>query len=219
MTQTASPAIILHDYWRSSSSYRVRIGLNVLGLVYGRHSVDLLNGAQRDADNLQINPQGLVPTLQIDGLYLTQSLAILEYLNETRGFGSSGLLPKDSAGRAKARAIAMAIAMEIQPICIPRVAGYAVAASQGAIVNAEWMQHFIATGLAHVEAMLADTPSEFCYGDTITLADICLVPQIYNARRWGVDLAATPRLAAIAARAEALPAFAAAHPDRFAPVA
>lgn len=204
--------IILHDYWRSSSAYRVRIGLNLLGLAYESRPVDLATGEQRAPDNMKINPQGLVPTLEIDGLVLTQSLAILDYLDETRG---AGFLPTDAAGRAKVRALAMAVAIEVQPLCNLRVAKHAVAASGGAITMQGWMQHFISTGLADFAAMLGDSP--YCYGDTVTLADICLVPQVYNARRWAVDLAALPKLSAIAARAAALPAFAAAHPDAVRP--
>ena len=194
---------VLHDYWRSSSSYRVRIGLAMAGIAYSRVPVDLVKGEQR-AGHLALNPQGLVPVLEIDGLILTQSLAILEYLDETRHLG---LLPADAPGRARVRALAHAVAMEIQPVCNLRVA------AKSGQPTEDWMRAFIAPGLADLEAMLTDTP--FCHGATPTLADLCLIPQVYNARRWGVDL--PPKIAAIAARAEALPAFAAAHPDRFKP--
>ena len=203
--------IILQDYWRSSSAYRVRIALNLLGLVYQSHPVDLVAGAQAEAANLTLNPQGLVPTLSIDGMSLTQSLAIIEYLDETR---HAGFLPSDPPGRARVRALAMAIAMEIQPVCNLRVARHAVEASGGAITTEDWMRHFISLGLSGFEAMLAKAPEgAFCHGDQPSLADLCLVPQIYNARRWGVDLTAFPRTMVIAERMEALPAVAAAHPD------
>lgn len=207
---------VLWDYWRSSSAWRVRIGLNLAGIAWRGLPVDLVAGAQRGAAHLAANPQGLVPVLDIDGQRLTQSLAILEYLDEAHG---AGFLPRDPAGRARVRALAMAVAMEIQPVCNLRVARWAAASSAGAITQEAWMRHFIGAGLADLEAMLAATAGAFCYGDRVTLADICLVPQVYNARRWGVDLEPLPRIAAIAARAEALPAFAAAHPDRVRPAA
>lgn len=206
--------MILHDYWRSSAGYRLRIALNLLGLDYQRHAVDLLAGEQRSADHLARNPQGLVPALEIDGRMLTQSLAILEYLDETR---AAGFLPQEPGARARVRALSYAIAMDIHPVCNLRVARHAVALG-GAATMEGWMQHFITLGLDGVEGLLAQGGAGlFCHGDQIGMADICLVPQVYNARRWGVDLAAFPQVAAIAARAEALPAFAAAHPDRVQP--
>ena len=208
--------IVLYDYWRSSSAYRVRIGLNLAGLAYERRPVDLSQGEQREAAHLGINPQGLVPVLEIDGQRLTQSLAILEYLHSTHG---AGFLPVDAAGQARVRALAYAVAMEIQPVCNLRVARWVEENSGGAIGVQQWMQQFIATGLTDLEAMLAGSDGAFCHGDRVSLADICLVPQVYNARRWGVDLSGLPRISAIVALAEALPAFAAAHPDRVMPEA
>lgn len=204
--------IVLYDYWRSSAAYRVRIGLNLLGLSYHSVPVDLVAGEQRGADNLGRNPQGLVPTLEIDGLRLTQSLAILEYLDETRG---AGWLPQSPAPRAQVRALAYAIAMDTHPVCNLRVARHAV--GLGATMEG-WMQHFIALGLGGVEGMLAQgAPGRFCLGDTPSLADLCLVPQVYNARRWGVDMAAFPNVARVEAEVAALPEVAAAHPDRVKP--
>lgn len=207
--------MILHDYWRSSAAYRVRIGLTLAGLSYRADLVDLLAGDQRGAENLARNPQGLVPTLQIDGLILTQSLAILEYLDETR---NAGWLPQDPGQRAKVRALAYAVAMDIHPICNLHVVRHAVAL--GGTTTEAWMQHFITAGFTGLEAMLAkDQSGRFAAGDMVSLADICLVPQVYNARRWGVDLAAFPRIAAVDGNLSALPAFAAAHPDRVKPFA
>lgn len=207
--------VTLWDYWRSSAAYRVRIGLNLRGIAYRRVPVDLLSGAHKAPEHLARNPQGLVPALAIDGLMLTQSLAILEYLEETRG---PLLLPADPPARARVRALAHAVAMEIHPVCNLSVARHAVAASGGAITMEGWMLHFIPPGLAAIERML-DHPATglWCHGDAPTLADVCLVPQVYNARRWGVPIDSLPRIAAIAARAEAHPAFAAAHPDRVKP--
>ncbi|MBL9054210.1 MAG: maleylacetoacetate isomerase [Tabrizicola sp.] len=205
--------IRLHDYWRSSASYRVRIGLNLVGLGYEPRSVDLTKGEQRGGTHLERNPQGLVPALEIDGLLLTQSLAILEYLDETRG---AGWLPPNAAGRARVRAIAQAVAVDIHPICNLRVARHAEAA--GGIAMTEWMGHFIPLGLEGVEGLLArGETGRYCHGDTVSLADICLVPQVYNALRWNVSLDPFPRIRAIAEACEALPAFAAAHPDKVMP--
>lgn len=206
--------VTLHDYWRSSSAYRVRIGLNLLGIPYRVVPVDLSAGEQRAPEHLKTNPQGLVPVLEIDGLRLTQSLAILEYLEETR---AAGFLPKAPADRARARALAHAVAMEIQPVCNLRVAQHAVSLGGRATMQG-WMHHFITLGFQGLEPMLAEGPiTAFCHGDSPGLADLCLVPQVYNARRWGVDLTPFPRIAAIAARMEALPPVAAAHPDRVKP--
>jgi maleylacetoacetate isomerase len=209
-----SDKIVLHDYWRSSSAYRVRIALNLLGLPYVARHVDLVAGEQRAEGHLAANPQGLVPVLEIDGLRLTQSLAIIEYLDETR---NAGFLPKDPAAKVQARTLAHAIAMEIQPVCNLRVARHAVSLG-GAATTEGWMAHFITLGLQGVEGLLTQHPGPpYCAGETPGLADLCLVPQVYNARRWGVDLAPFPRLVAISTRAEAHPAFAAAHPDRARP--
>ena len=206
---------VLFDYWRSSAAYRVRIALNLIGLSCRQVPVDLLRGEHREAENVARNPQGLVPTLEIDGLVLTQSLAIIEYLEETR---KAGLLPPDPAGHARVRALAYAIAMEIHPICNLSVARHAAEDSAGAITVQGWMQHFIGRGLRALEAML-DHPAtgRFCHGDRAGLADICLAPQVYNARRWEVDLEPLPILRRIAEDLDSLPAFAAAHPDRHKP--
>ncbi|MEJ2002939.1 MAG: maleylacetoacetate isomerase [Maritimibacter sp.] len=200
--------IRLYDYWRSSASYRVRIALGLAGLDWQSDAINLLDGDQRGAVHLARNPQGLVPALEIDGEVLTQSLAIVEYLDETRGLG---LLPDAPLKRARVRALAYAIAMEIHPICNLSVAKHAAEASGGAISMEGWMQHFIANGLAAVEEMM--TGGETCLETGLSLADICLVPQVYNARRWGVDLEPLPKIQRACDYLEALPAFAAAAPE------
>ena len=204
----------LYDYWRSSASYRVRMALNLLGEGFEIVPVDLLRAEQVGAANLARNPQGLVPTVEIDGLTLTQSLAIIEYLNDTRG----GFLPDDAGGRARVRALSYAVAMEIHPICNLRVGRYVEAASGGAVTMKGWQQKFIGEGLAAVEVML-DHPAtgRFCHGDRVTMADLCLVPQVYNARRWEVDVTSFSRISRIVAELEAIPAIAAAHPDKVKP--
>ncbi|MCY0094886.1 maleylacetoacetate isomerase [Hoeflea ulvae] len=203
---------VLYDYWRSSASYRVRIALNLAGIDYTQVVVNLLKGEHKAADNLERNPQGLVPTLEIDGLMLTQSLAIIEYLVETRGVS---LLPDDSAGRARVRALAHAIAMDIHPVCNLSVVGHVLELAGGDdAMRVVWMQKFISQGLAAFEALL-DHPATgyFCHGDAPGLADICLIPQIYNAERWGADLSAFKRIQAIRAACDQVPGFARAHPD------
>lgn len=204
----------LYDYWRSSASYRVRMALNLLGVGFEAIPVDLLQAEQVGAANMARNPQGLVPTVEIDGLTLTQSLAIIEYLNDTRG----GLLPADAAGRARVRALSYAVAMEIHPICNLRVGRYVEAASAGAITMVGWQKKFIGEGLAAVEGMLTHPATgRFCHGDQITMADLCLLPQVYNARRWEVDVTSYVQICRIVAELEAIPAIAAAHPDKVKP--
>ncbi len=202
--------ITLYDYWRSSAAYRVRMALNLLGLRYDRVQVDLTKGEQRGAENTARNPQGLVPTLEIDGLVLTQSLAIIEYLDQTRG----GLLPSDAVSRAQVRALAYAIAMEIAPVCNLSVRTHV--ASLGGMSAEDWQRHYIGKGLAAFEAMLGDA-GQYCHGDAISMADLCLVPQVYNAERVGIDVTSFPQITRIVANLRTVPAIAAAHPDTVKP--
>ena len=176
--------------------------------------VDLTAGEQRGEAHRALNPQGLVPVLEIDGLVLTQSLAIVEYLDETRG---AGFLPGDAAGRARVRALAYAIAMEIHPVCNLRVARHAVEASGGGDHHGglDAGLHRPRPRRRRGDARRRHRP--FATARRSALADICLAPQLYNADRWGVALDAMPRIRAIRAELDALPAVAAAHPDRHAP--
>ncbi|TBZ22486.1 maleylacetoacetate isomerase [Rhizobium leguminosarum] len=207
--------VVLYDYWRSSASYRVRIALNLLGIDYKTVPINLLEGAHKTPDYLTLNPQGLVPTLVIDGGTLTQSLAIIEYLAELRP--EYGLLPPDIADRQKVRALAYAVAMDIHPICNLHVVSHLMTMTEKADAREEWMKHFIADGLRKLEAMIGEGDGAFSFGDMPTMADLCLVPQLYNARRWGVDMTAFKRIVAIDSRCTELPAFQAAHPDRVKP--
>ena len=206
---------VLHDYWRSSASYRVRIALNLKDIAYHTAPIDLLRQAHKSPDHLARHPQGLVPALEIDGLVLTQSLAIVEYLDETRT--SPPLMPADPLGRQRVRALSHVIAMDIHPICNLSVASHvAMLTEAGDQAKADWMRHFIEPGLAAIERML-DHPStgEFCHGDDPTMADCCLVPQVFNARRWDVPVPAP--IAEIVARCAGLDAFDRARPDAVRP--
>jgi maleylacetoacetate isomerase len=207
--------VVLYDYWRSSASYRVRIALNLLGIDYKTVPINLLDGAHRTPEYLALNPQGLVPTLVIDGKTLTQSLAIIEYLAELRP--EYGLLPSDIADRQKVRALAYAVAMDIHPICNLHVVSHLMSMADKADAREEWMKHFITDGLGKLETMIGKADGAFSFGNTPTMADLCLVPQVYNARRWGVELTAFKRIVDIDAGCADLPAFQAAHPDRVKP--
>ena len=205
--------IVLFDYWRSSASYRVRIALETLGLAYRRESIDLLGGAQRSPEHRARNPQGLVPALLIDGHMLTQSLAIIEYLSETRP--QARFLPADPLGRQRVRTLSYAIAMEIHAVCNTGVVGHLMTLTgEGEGARVGWMKKFIGEGLAAVETLLHDPATgTFCHGDAPTMADFCLVPQVYNAERWGADISALESVRRITETCRTLPAFQAAHPD------
>ncbi|WP_240095688.1 maleylacetoacetate isomerase [Thermomonas flagellata] len=206
----------LYSYWRSSAAYRVRIGLHLKGLAYETVPVHLLrDGGQQHAPEYHaLNPQALVPTLMHGQRRLTQSLAILEYLDEL--WPTPPLLPASARDRARVRALAQLVACDIHPLNNLRVLQYFE--REWGVPQAErdgWVRHWIAQGFAALEAQLAGHPSTgpYCDGEQPGLADCCLVPQAYNARRFGVDLAAYPTIARIEAACLALPAFAAARPE------
>lgn len=199
----------LHGYFRSTATWRVRIGLHLKGLPFETLSYDLRAGAQRDPGFLARNPQGLVPALELaDGTVLTQSLAILEWLEETHP--EPPLLPREPFARARARAVALAIAADLHPIqnlgVLKRVEALA-----GADAARQWAHDTIRHGLAAVEAMIA--PAPHALGAAICLADLVIVPQLGNARRFGVDLAPFPSIRAVEAAVADHPAFVAARPD------
>jgi maleylacetoacetate isomerase len=203
--------VVLFDYWRSSASYRVRIALNLKGVAYRSVPVSLVDGEQRDPANLARNHQGFVPTLQIDGQTLTQSLAIIDYLDAR--FPDPPFVPRDPAARSHALARALAVAADIHPIGNLRVLTYlkdVLGVDQAG--RDGWSRHWIAEGFRALEAMAGTGP--FLGGDVPDIADICLVPQMYNARRFGVTLDDYPALVRIDAACQALAPFAAAHPDR-----
>ena len=209
-----SGEIVLYDHWRSSAAYRVRIALNLKGISYRSVPVDLSLGEQGGADYLARNPQGLIPALEIDGNLLTQSLAIIDYLDATRP--TPPIAPADPALRSRDIARALVIAADIHPIqnlrVMNRLKGQFGAAQEQAV---EWNRHWISVGFAALEA---DAPEDGLFGeDSPSLADICLVPQMANARRFETPLDDYPRLVRIDSQLRALPAFAAAAPDAVRP--
>ena len=211
-----SESLQLYSYWRSSAAYRVRIGLNLKGLAYDIVPVHLLHdgGQQHSAEYRGINPQQLVPTLVHGYRRLGQSLAVLEYLDEM--WPEPALLPSTARERQRVRALALLVACDIHPLNNLRVLQYFEQEwNVPQPERDEWVRHWIAEGFTAAEAMVADHPSTgiFCEGNTPSLADCCLIPQIYNARRFGVDMARFPTLHRIEAACLALPAFDAARPE------
>ena len=208
--------IVLFDYYRSSASYRVRIALALKGVDYDRVEVNLLEGAQRDPDYRSLNPQGLVPMLEGDGHRIVQSLAIIDWLEARHP--DPPLLPADPADRAHVLALALTVACDVHPLNNLRVLRY-LGGELGLPEDARnaWYRHWVADGLAALAAMAEGRAGRFLFGDAPTLADICLVPQMFNARRFAVPLDDLPLLVRVDAEAARLPAFVAAHPDRFAP--
>jgi len=209
-------SLTLYTYWRSSAAYRVRIGLNLKGLAYAMVPVHLVRdgGQQHAPEYAALNPQQRVPTLRHGERVLTQSLAILEYLEETHP--QPPLLPADAAGRARVRALAQLVACDIHPLNNLRVLQFFD--REWNVPQAErddWVLHWIREGFAAMEAMLAASPDtgRFCHGDAPGLADCCLLPQMYNARRFSLDLAPFPILRRIEEACLALPAFDAARPE------
>lgn len=208
----------LYTYFRSSAAYRVRIALNLKGLQYEAVPVHLLRGGgeQLQAAYRTVNPAALLPSLEIDdGATLTQSMAIIEYLDETHPAGP--LLPADPLGRARVRALALTVACDIHPLGNLRVLKYLVHELKvNDDAKAAWSRHWISEGFAALEAMLANSPStgRYCHGDTPTLADCCLVPQVFNALRFEVDMTRFPTIARIHAACSELDAFSDAHPSK-----
>ncbi|WP_065754623.1 maleylacetoacetate isomerase [Bradyrhizobium paxllaeri] len=203
----------LHGYFRSSAAYRVRIALNFKGLTAEHLPHHLRKGEQTAPDYLVLNPQGLVPTLEGDGgTVLTQSLAIIEWLDETHP--NPPLLPGDPLRRAKVRAFALAIACDIHPVQNLKVLARLRQLGLAEEKVTEWAAWINREGLAACEALIKGEQGPFCFGDKPTMADLCLVPQLANARRFGVDVSAYPRLLKAEAAAKEMKAFADAAPDK-----
>lgn len=204
---------VLFDYYRSSAAYRVRIALNLKGMAYESVPVNLAAGEQKDAGYRARNPQGLVPMLEVDGQRIAQSLAIIDYLDATRP--EPRLVPQDAGERAHVLGLALIVACDIHPLNNLRVLKYLkndLGVSEEA--KDEWYRHWVAEGLAALEEMARPRAGAFLFGDSPTIADVCLVPQLYNARRFSVPITDYPTLRRADETASAHAAFAAAHPDR-----
>lgn len=203
----------LYSYWRSTTSYRVRAALNLKSVAYDLVPVDLVAGDQRDEDYVALNPNASVPTLVLDdGPVLTQSMAILDYIDAT--WPEPRLIPQDPLERARVMAAANSVACDIHPVNNLRVIG-ALKSRFGATPEQarQWMCHWMGEGFTSLEKQLAQE-TEFSFGPAPDLADLCIVAQIYNARRWGLDLQPFPKLRRVEAACLKVPAIAAAHPDQ-----
>ena len=204
----------LYDYYRSSAAYRVRIGLNLKGVAYDSVDVSLLNGDQRSPEHLARNPQGFVPVLDVGEGVLTQSLAILDYLDAKHP--EPRFVPADPLARSRTLAMALTVACDIHPLNNLRVLNHLKRElSIEEQARNDWYRHWVVQGFDALEQMAGEGP--FLGGDAPDMADICLVPQLFNARRFEVDLTTYPKLVAADAAAQKLEAFAAAHPDRVKP--
>lgn len=216
-TAPATPPILYH-YFRSSSSWRVRWALELKGLAYTEIAVNLLKSEQQQEGYLAKNPLGLVPALEIDGHFLAESVAILEYLEER--FARPPLLPAEPLGRARVRQLVQIISADTQPLQNLSVLRHIGKLAPAAEAPKEWARHYIGRGFTAYEALLhkPDWPrGVYSHGDELTMAELCLVPQCYNARRQGLDLGSWPRIAAIEAAALSTPAAQRSHPDACAP--
>lgn len=202
----------LHSYWRATAPYRVRIGLQLKGCAYDYHAIDLIEGRQREPDYRAVNPQGLVPALDLgDGTVLAQSLAILEWLEETQPTPS--ILPRAALERAVVRRMAGIVACDIHPLNNTRVARKLTELGLEPEVIAGWTRGWIGEGFDALEPLVESYGGAFAFGDSPTIADCCLVPQVYSARRFELDVSPWPKLIAAADHAAAHPAFRAAHPN------
>ena len=213
-----SESLRLYGYWRSSAAYRVRIGLNLKGLAYESMPVHLVRdgGEQHSPAFAQTNPQKLIPVLQHGERLVRQSLAILEYIDEVWS-DAPALLPATARGRARARGLSLMVACDIHPLNNLRVMQYLEREWNAPLPERdEWVRHWIREGFHAFEALLADDPATgtFCEGDQPTMADCCLIPQVYNARRFAVDLTPYPTIFRIEAECLALPAFDTARPEK-----
>lgn len=204
---------VLHDYFRSSAAYRVRIALNLKAVDYESRPVSLVDGAQKSEAYRSLNPQGLVPALQIDGMLLTQSLAIIDYLDAR--FPEPRLVPEDAGERAHVLAMALVVACDIHPLNNLRVLKYLGGPLEiDEPSRDDWYAHWVDEGLAALEKLAAPRAGKFLFGDQPTLADVCLVPQLFNARRFDIPLTHYPALLRADENVQKLEPFAAAHPDR-----
>jgi maleylacetoacetate isomerase len=204
----------LYTFFRSSAAFRVRIALNLKGLQYESLPKAFARNEHRTPDYLALNPQGLIPALAIDGVVLSQSLAIIEYLNDRHP--EPPLLPEDAIDRARVRSMAMAIACEIHPLNNLRVLNYLRdQLKQDDTGIGTWYRHWITEGFRGLEVQAREFSANprYCFGDAVSLADVLLVPQMFNARRFKTDLTPFPTLVGISTHLEALPAFAAARPE------
>ena len=205
--------LVLHGYWRSGTSYRTRIALNIKGLDYRQEPVDLREGVQKSLSFRSLNPQGLVPALETPDGVLTQSSAIIEWLEER--YPEPPLLPADPAGRAVVRAMAMTVACDIHPLNNLRVLQHLKGELEADQEDLDrWTANWIEAGFGALEAMIARHGGRFAFGDTLTAADCHLVPQVYSAERFNVDCSRWPRLSLATENARAEAPIAAAHPDR-----
>jgi maleylpyruvate isomerase len=205
--------LVLHGYWRSTASYRVRIGLNLKGLAFQQASRDLRIGAHHDPGFKALTPQGLVPVLETQDGVISQSLAILEWLEDTHPVPA--LLPNSPGDRAIVRGMAAAIACDIHPLNNLRVLDALRSEfSASSVQVSAWISHWIGEGFAALETLIGRYGGTFAFGDELGIADCCLVPQVYSARRFGVELKDFPVILAVDERARAIPAIAEAHPER-----
>ncbi len=205
-------ALVLYGYWRSLATFRVRAALKLKGLAYQENIIDLSQGEQFSPSYHSLNPQHVLPLLDHDGLRLTQSLAIVEYINDT--WPQASLLPPDAAGKARVRALAQIASADVHPLIVPRVRNYLEQeCGLDEAARLKWVRHWFVKGTQALEAKLSDgLTGTYAHGDQLSLADLALASHVVGARLFQVDLSIAPRLEAIVNRCLALEAFASAHP-------